>query len=183
VSEVSPIRPALASLVAVLERAGSTEEPNEEIVGLTILHHGLQCAALLAASDPDDLELQVAGLLHDVGHVLRPGADDVHGAVGAEAVRPVLGDRVADLIDGHVPAKRYLVTVDDAYRAELSEGSLRTLAVQGEAMSDAEMAAFAGAAHFDTVVRLRRADEAAKDPAAVVPPLEHWLPTLSLLAG
>ena len=182
-SEVSPSRRALAPLVAVLERAGWTEEPNEEIVGLTILYHGLQCASLLAATDPDDLELQVAGLLHDVGHVLRPGADDVHGAVGAEAVRPVLGDRVADLIDGHVPAKRYLVTVDAAYRAELSEGSLRTLAVQGEAMSDAEMVAFAGAPHFDAVVRLRRADEAAKDPTALVPPLEHWLPTLSLLAG
>ena len=182
-TDTPPGPPTLRSVLAVLDRAATFEEPNEEIVGLTVLHHGLQCAWHLRRSDPDDLELQVAGLLHDVGHVLRPGADDVHGAVGAEAVRPVLGDRVADLIDGHVPAKRYLVTVDDAYRAELSEGSLRTLAVQGEAMSDAEMAAFAGAAHFDAVVRLRRADEAAKDPAAVVPPLEHWLPTLSLLAG
>jgi predicted HD phosphohydrolase len=173
----------LVSLVSVLERAASTEEPNEEIVGLTILDHGLQCAALLAASDPDDPELQVAGLLHDVGHVLLPGADDVHGAVGATAVRPVLGDRVAALIEGHVAAKRYLVTVDDAYRSALSAGSLRTLAAQGEIMSGSEVAAFARSPHFDATVRLRRADEAAKDPAVVVPPLDYWLPTLDRLAG
>ena len=32
------------------------------------LDHGLQCAALLEVSDPDDLELQVAGLIHDLAH-------------------------------------------------------------------------------------------------------------------
>ncbi len=178
-----PIPPTLASLVAVLERAGTTEEPNEEIVGLTILHHGLQCAALLAASDPDDNELQVAGLLHDIGHVLVPGADDIHGAVGADAIRPVLGVRVAALIEGHVAAKRFLVAVDDSYRDALSEGSLRTLAVQGDAMSASEVVAFSRSAHFDATVRLRRADEAAKDPTSVVPPLDAWLPALELLAG
>jgi predicted HD phosphohydrolase len=171
----------LASLVDVLRRAGSTEEPNEEIVGLTILHHGLQCAALLAASDPDDIELQMAGLVHDIGHVLVPGADDAHGSLGAAAVRTVLGVRVATLVHGHVPAKRYLVTVDETYRNSLSEGSRRTLAVQGEAMSPAEVAAFTTGADADATVRLRRADEAAKDPTAAVPPLEHWLPSIERL--
>lgn len=141
------------------------------------------CAALLAASDPDDTELQVAGLLHDIGHVLAPGADDAHGAVGGAVAGPVLGDRVADLIEGHVTAKRYLVTVDDAYRSVLSEGSLRTPAVQGDTMSVSEVDAFTRSAHFDAAVRLRRADEAAKDPTAVVPPLGHWLPVLGRLAG
>ncbi len=181
--KTSSNRQTWASLLSVLERAGAREEPNEEVAGLTILHHGLQCAALLAASDPDDLELQVAGLLHDVGHVLVPGADDVHGAVGAAATGPVFGERVAALIGGHVAAKRYLVAVDDTYRGQLSEGSRRTLGVQGEAMSSAEVAAFVRTPHFHAAVRLRRADEAAKDPAAEVPPLDHWLPTLSRLAG
>jgi predicted HD phosphohydrolase len=183
VSQASPNRQTLASLVSVLERARSTEEPNEEIAGLTILHHGLQCAALLAGSDPDDVELQVAGLFHDVGHVLLPGGDDVHGAVGAAAVAPVFGERVAALVEGHVAAKRYLVAVDDSYRGALSEGSLRTLGVQGEVMTPAEVAVFVRGAHVDAMVRLRRADEAAKDPTAVVPPLEQWLPILVQLAG
>ncbi len=168
--------------MALLETSASVEEPNEEIAGLSILHHGLRCADLLAASDPDDPELQVAGLLHDVGHVLAPGREDVHGKVGADAVRPVLGDRVAALIEGHVPAKRYLVTVDPDYRSRLSAGSLRTLELQGETMTGAEAAAFSRTPHFDGALRLRRADELAKDPGAPVSPLGSWVPTLRLVA-
>ena len=174
-------RPTVGFLVSLLEAAASMEEPNEEIAGLSILHHGLRCADLLAVSDPHDPELQVAGLLHDVGYVLAPGCADVHGTVGADAVRPVLGERVAALIEGHVPAKRYLVTVDPAYRNRLSPGSRRTLAEQGEAMSSAEAAAFSRTPHFEGAVRLRRADEQAKDPAAAPTPLSSWLPTLNLL--
>lgn len=177
-----PDRPAVAFLVSLLQAAASMVEPNEEIAGLSLLHHGLRCADLLAVSDPDDPELQVAGLLHDVGHVLAPGCADVHGAVGADVVRPVLGGRVAALIEGHVSAKRYLVTVDPAYRDRLSVGSRRTLAGQGEAMSGAEAAAFSRSPHFEGAVRLRLADEQAKDPGASVSPLGSWQPTLNRLA-
>jgi predicted HD phosphohydrolase len=171
------------TVVALLQSAGSTEEPNEEIPGLTILHHGLQCAAHLLSSHPDDLELHVAGLLHDVGHVLAPGCEDVHGQVGATYLRPVFGDRVAGLIEDHVPAKRYLVSADGEYGSLLSEGSIRTLSLQGGAMSAGEAAAFRSSPHFDAAVQLRRADEAAKDPAANVPALDTWIATLELVAG
>ncbi len=168
--------------MALLETTASVEEPNEDIAGLSILHHGLQCADLLAETDPDDPELQVAGLLHDVGHVLAPGREDVHGAVGADAVRPLLGERVAALIDGHVPAKRYLVTVDPDYRSRLSPGSRRTLELQGETMTGAEAAAFSRSPHFEGAVRLRRADEQAKDPGASVSALDSWRSVLKLVA-
>jgi predicted HD phosphohydrolase len=173
----------LARVVAVLRQAGSVEEPNEEIAGLSILDHGLQCAAALRRSDPDDLELQVAGLLHDLGHVLEPGCEDVHGVIGADFARPVFGDRVAGLIEGHVPAKRYLVTVDESYRGQLSAGSLRTLVLQGEAMTPEELSEFRSSADSDGALSLRRADEAAKVPGARVRPLEAWTATLELLAG
>ena len=114
--------PTFDSIVSVLERSGSVEEPNEEIAGLSILHHGLQCAAVLRAANPDDHELQVAGLVHDLGHLLQPRCEDRHGTIGADFVRPVFGDRVAALVEEHVPAKRYLVTVDTSYRARLSAG-------------------------------------------------------------
>ena len=125
----------------------------------------------------------MAGLLHDVGHVLSPGCADVHGAVGAAFVRPVFGERVAGLVEGHVPAKRYLVTVDASYREQLSEGSVRTLAAQGEAMTADEVSAFRASPDFADAVGLRRADEAAKDPGARVPGLDAWLSTLERVAG
>ena len=181
--DIREVRSDLESMVALLDAAGALEEPNEDIVGLTILHHGLQCADVLRRTDPEDLELQLAGLLHDVGHVLAPGCEDAHGEVGAAYVRPVLGDRVASLIGVHVPAKRYLVTTDDSYRGRLSTGSTRTLAVQGDAMADAELAAFRTHRYARAAVRLRRADDQAKDPTAIVPDLAAWLPGLERMAG
>lgn len=171
------------AIIALLRRTGSLEEPNEDIGGLTILHHGLQCAAHLRDAHPEDSELQLAGLLHDVGHALAPGDDEGHGAVGAAFVRPVLGQRVADLIEAHVPAKRYLVTVDESYRGRLSTGSVRTLASQGATMTAAEVAAFRSSPHAEAAVQLRVADEASKDPDAVVPDLAAWLPMLMSAAG
>jgi predicted HD phosphohydrolase len=173
----------LAQVMAVLHRAGWLEEPNEEIAGLTILDHGLQCAELLRRSDPDDPELQVAGLLHDLGHVLEPGCEDVHGVVAAEFVRPVFGDRVAGLIEGHVPAKRYLVATDRSYRGQLSEGSLRTLVLQGEAMTPDEASEFRSSEYAQDALRLRRADEGAKLSGARVPGLDAWTATLDVVAG
>src|SRR3954465_15473716 len=78
-----------------------------EVVDL--LTHALQCAAMLAEAMPADIELQVAGLVHDLGHVERPGDDAHHAAAGAHLVSEVLGDRVAFLVRHHADAKRYLV--------------------------------------------------------------------------
>ena len=98
-------------------------------------------------------------------------------------MRPCSGERVAALVESHVPAKRFLVTVDESYRQQLSEGSARTLVVQGETMTADELARFRSSPWFDAAVELRRADEAAKDPGARVPGLDDWLPTLEIVAG
>jgi len=138
-------------------------------------------AAELAAVAPDDEALQIAGLVHDIGHGLCHIRD--HDVVSAEAVRPVLGERVAALVGLHVLAKRYLVTTDPGYRARLSPISVASLAAQGGDLSDAEVRAFESRPHWQEALMLRRADEAAKVAGRVVPGLDRWLPALSRVAA
>ena len=152
-----------------------------EADGMSELDHGLQCAAELAAMAPDDEALQIAGLVHDIGHGLCHIRD--HDLVSAEAVRQVLGDRVAALVGLHVLAKRYLVTTDPDYRARLSPTSVASLAAQGGDLSESEVRDFETRDHWREALVLRRADEAAKVAGRDVPGLENWLPALTRVAA
>src|SRR3954453_2997699 len=150
---------------------------------LPVLDHSLQCAALLAAEHPDDLELQVAGLVHDVGHRITPGESAAHGVLAADAVRPLLGDRVAALVELHVPAKRYLVTVDPAYRDALTDGSTVSLARQGGALSSEEKSTLDANPYLHDALALRRCDESAKVVGLDVGHVEQWQPVLERVAA
>ncbi len=131
-------------LFAVLERShGVWDAPDGLGDPVDILDHSLQCANVLAAYAPDDPELQVAGLVHDLGHVVTPEHWAEHGETGAAYVRELLGRRVARLTELHVPAKRYLVMTDATYAASLSDGSALSLEVQGGGLSEAELAELA----------------------------------------
>jgi predicted HD phosphohydrolase len=145
-------------------------------VRLDTAEHGLQCAYELELAHPEDTELQLAGLFHDVGHGLATEAE--HGEFAANLVRPLLGDRVAALIELHVPAKRYLVAVDPTYAAQLSDESVHTLALQGGIMTVTEQCAFEAEPHFLEALALRRADDRAKTPGRIVPGLDHWIARL-----
>ena len=146
-----------------------------EMEGLSELDHGLQCAAVLKAAAPGDFELQIAGLVHDIG--AGHSSDRDHGRVGGSAVGGLLGKRVAELVRLHVDAKRYLVA-DPAYRAKLSSVSVLTLERQGGLMSAAEKAAFEASPFQSDALRLREADDRAKTPGKPTPGLEAWLPVL-----
>jgi predicted HD phosphohydrolase len=167
-----------ASVDALLDvMAQSARFADEEDVDL--LAHALQCAQLLRDVAPADVELQIAGLVHDVGTALVPDAPDRHARVGADAVRELLGARVARLVAGHAEAKRYLVAIDTSYRAALSERSVVTLAAQGGPLDERAAAAFARGRDAEALVALRRADDAAKVPGAVVAGLETWRPVIT----
>lgn len=157
---------------------GDGEAGDGETPAMTALDHHLQCAAVLEERYPDDLELQIAGLLHDVGHKLAPGQPERHGVAAADYLRELCGERIADLIELHVDAKRYLVAVEPAYRDSLSAGSARTLIAQGEALTEDEATAFAAHPRATDAVKLRRADEDAKIPGRDVPSLDAWVPVL-----
>ena len=143
---------------------------------MTELDHSLQCAAALKLSAPDDESLQVAGLLHDVGHGLSHIRS--HDRAGEVALAGVVAPRIARLVGLHVAAKRYLVTTDPNYRARLSPVSIISLAQQGGDMSAAEIAAFEAEPEAEGAVKLRRADEAAKVVGRRVEGLAAWLPML-----
>ncbi|MFF3463548.1 hypothetical protein ACWCQN_27480 [Streptomyces sp. NPDC001984] len=73
--------------------------------------HALRTAALLRRSRPADKELQVAGLVRGIGELLGPGDEADRARHAAEAVRPLLGERVHRLIRHRGPA-----TDDDLLR-------------------------------------------------------------------
>jgi predicted HD phosphohydrolase len=147
-----------------------------------LLQHALQCAALLERRAPGDLELHVAGLVHDVGTLIAPGRAEHHAEIGAAAIRGMLGSRVARLVRLHDQAKRYLVTTDPHYRHQLSSRSLETLRLQGGLLDPAERAALQAEPDLDACLALRRADDAAKVPGVSVAGLTHWRQVLVTLA-
>jgi predicted HD phosphohydrolase len=76
----------------------------------------------------------LAAALHDIGRAepVRtefPGLP--HEQAGAAFARDRVSEGVAWLIAQHVPAKRYLVAMDEAYFAQLSPESVRSLERQG----------------------------------------------------
>jgi len=169
---------SVSDLIELLAR-GSTVRDEPTLDGLA---HALQCGAILHTEHPDDPELTVAGLVHDIADIAYPDDHTDHDRRGAALVKPLLGPRVARLVGAHVIAKRYLVTTEPAYRESLSPRSAQTLAMQGDALRDAELDALGADPDLSAILELRRADERAKDPAARVPDLASWRTLLSEVA-
>jgi predicted HD phosphohydrolase len=174
----------VVELLALLDAChGAHEDDDRPREAVDLLAHGLQCAEVLSATRPDDVELQLAGLVHDVGHVLVPGAADRHGVIAREALQRLLGERIAALVELHVPAKRYLVTVEPAYDEALSDTSRYTLELQGGPMTPAEIDAFLRSPFAADALVLRDADERAKVPGAPTRPLSAWRGVLDAQAS
>jgi predicted HD phosphohydrolase len=149
----------------------------------THLDHALQTAVVLRHEFPDDIELAVAGLVHDIGHLL-PGVDDAeHAEVGAESVRAALGERVAGPVGLHVEAKRYLVAHQETYAEVLAADSVASLALQGGPMSAEEQQDFERLPHAQRALDLRRADERGKVDGLEVPGLGEWMEVVRALHG
>lgn len=146
--------------------------------------HSLQTAALLAVADAAPA-LIAAGLLHDVGYSPRvaQGCERLpHEAITAGWLTGRVRPEVVRLVAAHVDAKRYLVAVEPGYLNGLSDASRRSLARQGGPMGPAEVRAHDACPWWPDAVALRRADEAAKVPAAQVPDTEAYAEVVRLVA-
>ena len=148
---------------------------------VTQASHMLQAAALARAARAP-APLVAAALLHDVGHFtsaisgrdLMRGTGNRHSAAGADWLAQWFGQEVTEPVRLHVAAKRYLCAVEPGYLAALSPASLCTLGVQGGAMDADERAEFEAHPLACPALRLRRWDDAAKDPAAAPPAFGYY---------
>jgi phosphonate degradation associated HDIG domain protein len=146
------------------------------------LQHALQ-AANHAETEGCKPATVLASLLHDVGHMIHRlgedpasrGIDDVHEELGARWLSERFGSDVSEPVRLHVAAKRYLCTVESDYFGKLSPDSVRSLELQGGLMSSEELDTFRANPFHAEAVRLRRYDEAAKDPRATTPDFDHFL--------
>ncbi|HWG64428.1 MAG TPA: HD domain-containing protein [Streptosporangiaceae bacterium] len=171
------------TLAVLFAREGASDYLGERV---SQAQHMLQAAALAeaAGAGPD---LLAAALLHDVGHfatgdLLVNGADNHHGDYGADWLRQWFGPGVTEPVRLHVAAKRYLCAVEPGYFGALSDPSLRTLRLQGGPMTPAEAAEFEASPWCTAALRLRRWDDAAKDPLTRPPAFGYYQPLLRQLA-
>lgn len=170
-------------ILGLLAGPGSTLYYGE---GVTQLDHALQCANCAAKVTVDE-ETILAALLHDIGHICDPTAEQMaaeigivdHEGIGARfLLERGFSQKIADLVKAHVAAKRYLVATNPTYAAQLSPASTATLRHQGGPMSPAEVVAFEQDPLFKTKLRMRSWDEMGKEPGTPTPPLATYQPML-----
>lgn len=166
----------------IFERRGAESYLGEPV---TMSQHMLQ-AAQRAESEGAGDELIAAALLHDIGHYTSEFGpyspedtnDNHHEAAGARVLEPFFPPLVTQAVRLHVAAKRYLCAIEPAYWNALSMASKHSLQLQGGPMSADEAAAFRAQPFHEQAVRVRRWDDAGKDPAVATPAFEHYAPLL-----
>lgn len=145
------------------------------------LEHMSQAAQLAIDSHCDD-EVILAAFFHDIGHICvsRNNANDMggfgtksHEKIGADFLRGKgFSERLSQLVENHVQAKRYLTYKDPHYYNELSEASKKTLEFQGGKMTAKEANAFESNPLFEASIQLRKWDELAKETNVPIVDLE-----------
>ncbi|WP_243837279.1 HDIG domain-containing metalloprotein [Mucilaginibacter gilvus] len=143
---------------------------NEDYIGEPVsqLEHMSQAAALAEAEGHDD-EVILAAFFHDIGHLCASaesmdGMGNVdHEKLGADyLLERGFSTRLANLVNGHVIAKRYLTYKYPEYFDKLSPASKVTLGFQGGVMSAAEASIFEQHPDADLIIRMRYWDDEAK---------------------
>ncbi len=169
-------------LADIFLRRGSESYLGESV---TMSQHMLQ-AAQIAEQEGESTSVIVAALLHDIGHYtgefpedyIEQGMDNRHQLAGAAVLEKFFHADVVEPVRWHVETKRYLCAVDDGYFACLSGASVETLKLQGGPFDSDQIAEFEQNPYLDTIIRVRKYDDAAKDPLKMTPPIEHYLPMI-----
>lgn len=160
-------RAKVAKLFLLYERHGHDAYIGEPV---SQLEHMWQAAAI-AQSEGHEEEVILAAFFHDLGHLCAhstaPSMDGFgavdHEKLGAEHLRAQgFSERLTQLVESHVLAKRYLTFKHPEYLRQLSSASRATLAFQGGVMTAAEATAFEQHPDAKIIIRLREWDDQAK---------------------
>lgn len=156
-------------IMELYQKHGGNEYYGEAV---TQLQHACQSAELAKQQGCDD-EMILAAFLHDIGHICVADHNvtvmDNYGVMNHEKIGAAFlrnrkfSERLIELVQAHVSAKRYLTYKDENYYKQLSEASKKTLEFQGGKMSRDEAFIFEGNPLFEQMIAMRRIDELAKD--------------------
>ena len=158
---------------------------NEDYIGEPVsqLEHMCQSAQLAEGVGFDE-EVILAAFFHDLGHLIKQGPTTEmmgefgvkrHEQLGADFLRSLgFSEKIAQLVENHVQAKRYLTFRYPDYYTKLSEASKQTLIYQGGPMKEEEALKFEKDPLFEVSLRMRTWDEEAKLTDLPLPSLTRY---------
>ena len=163
----------------IFRRLGADSYLGEAV---TMTEHMLQTARNAEQAGESD-ETITAALLHDIGHYtgefpenyIDLGVNNRHETMGSAILEKFFPPEVTEPVRWHVEAKRYLCATEEDYFAGLSDASVKTLELQGGPYNEAQCAEFEENPYLDTILNVRRYDDAGKVPGTETPRLEHYL--------
>ncbi|MBL0744516.1 HD domain-containing protein [Chryseolinea lacunae] len=156
-------------VLGLYEKFGNADYIGEPV---SQLEHMSQSAQLAIQEGYDD-QVVLAAFFHDIGHICVMNNEEnnmggygvkSHEKIGADYLRAKgFPEAVAQMVESHVQAKRYLTFKYPEYYNALSEASKKTLEYQGGPMHEDEALVFESHPLFPTFIRLRQWDELAKE--------------------
>lgn len=176
----SQIDSVVEEIFGLYQKHGADDYIGEKI---SQIEHMAQ-AAQLAEKLGYDEEVILAAFFHDIGHLAEhvTEANDMggygvkeHEKLGADFLRTRgFSEKIAQLVESHVQAKRYLTFADAGYYEQLSEASKKTLEYQGGRMTEAEARQFEADELFELKIQMRKWDELAKEEHIPLPDMNKY---------
>ena len=168
----------IEKVVHLFENHGDSQYGGEAV---SQLEHALQ-AAHFANEAGEKKSIIVAGILHDIGHLLHHlpddapenGIDDLHENLANDFLQQYFTPDVVEPVRLHVAAKRYLCTTVEGYWESLSKPSQVSLEFQGGNFNESELNDFISNTHYLDAIELRKWDDLAKDPNLITEPISHF---------
>ena len=147
---------------------------------VTQIEHMVQ-AAMLAEENNESVEVILAALFHDIGHLVAFNEETMgeygimrHEILGANFLRNLgLPEIIPELVESHVGAKRYL-SRDNNYYNKLSSASKETLKYQGGPFTDQEAFKYEQNPNYNKYLNLRLYDDKAKEENVDIKPLSYY---------